>query len=66
MNLFHSHRWTEIQRVSAKRYDAREIQRLAESMSESMAQQLLFGVTTIVLKCSICGDVKTVEFLGVA
>jgi hypothetical protein len=33
-------------------------------MSEHLAERLICGVTTVLLRCAICGDVKTVEMLG--
>ena len=32
--------------------------------SDELTQKLLFGVTTIELRCSECGDIKTTEIAG--
>ena len=56
------HKWEEKERIQTRRMDKF---RGEGSMSEYLAERLLLGVTTIVLKCSKCGDVKSKEFLGV-
>jgi len=62
MGKIHEHMWAESERMVARppqrwtlenyKGDARTLERLT------------YGVTTIVLTCSLCGDKKTQEILG--
>lgn len=67
MIFFHRHSWTEIERIYARpRKITTLIDEALTGMSEDLARQLLFGVTTIVYRCSECGAIKKLEVLGKA
>lgn len=59
--MTHQHTWVETQRVFAHppwmTFNIR-------NASEDMIQQLSFGVTTIVSKCSCCGELRQDRILG--
>lgn len=56
----HTHQW--LQEAVSYGPPRRDIQNL--SVVPELLQKLALGVTTIVDKCQICSDTKTVEFLG--
>ena len=59
--MFHRHAWVETERVFVK--PPASIGSF-KSADEELAHQVLFGVTTILYKCTKCGQVRTVEVLG--
>lgn len=60
--MFHRHLWKERERLTSPRLQITNVEKF--QMSERMAERLLMGVTTIVLRCEHCGDLKSVEILG--
>ncbi len=48
MSLFHTHHWIEKERMQSRRFERGEI--AGAEMSEHLAERILFGVTTIVLR----------------
>lgn len=59
--LCHRHYWAEDHRVFAS---TTTTELSVKGTSDETVQRLMFGVTTIMLKCSTCGELKTVEVLG--
>ena len=67
MKIWHRHSWTEIERIYARPRKITDlIDEALAGLSEDLARQLLFGVTSIIYRCSECGAIKTVEVLGKA
>lgn len=58
--LFHCHRWREVGRAWTGKVVGFEANRI----SERAVERLLLGVTVIDLRCSCCGDRKSIELLG--
>lgn len=62
MKLFHKHQWEIVVETYAPPLG---VTRLA-GCSEFLAERMMLGLTTVLLKCQIvqCGQTKTVEMLG--
>jgi hypothetical protein len=60
MGLFHQCEWE----IAAKTYAPPTSVNGPCEMSEDMASKLVFGVTTLLLKCRHCGATKEREMLG--
>lgn len=61
MGLWHRHTWEEVGRTWTGKTE--HVLRGLEC-SEHMAERMMFGLTVIDLRCSGCGDRKSVEMLG--
>jgi len=61
MKLFHRHNWIEIERFETP---PTEISSVSGGAPERTIRELVFGITTILYRCSICSGIKTVEILG--
>lgn len=57
---WHTHKFVEHYRVFSGRLN--ELQGL--KCSEYMAERMMFGVTTIVARCEVCGKAETIEVFG--
>jgi len=55
--MFHRHNFEIIAKTFSGKYSLK-------SCSEYLAERMIFGVTTVLLKCSICGKVIKEEMLG--
>lgn len=61
--MWHTHKWSEQSRhIIPPCQNRLEITRT----STELAEQIIFGVTVVVLKCATCGDVKERRILGAA
>lgn len=61
-NLFHRHEWIEQQRVYIPP-QTRGFEMTGHT-PESLVNRCVFGLTTIVDRCVLCGERKTTEVLG--
>lgn len=61
MSLFHTHKWEEEARWYNPPY-TRAFE--ATRASEEMMQKIMFGFTSVEIRCSLCGDMKCVELHG--
>lgn len=61
--IWHRHSWTEIERMYARPC---KIKMSEAAIDEDLLRQMLFGVTTIIYRCSVCGAIKKLEVLGKA
>ena len=59
--MWHIHRFTETERVYAPPVSPHGVQP-RDRVSETI--KAVFGVTTIISRCCICGKLQTVEVLG--
>lgn len=59
--MFHAHKFKEQQRVYVPPV-SRKIE--VGRASEDMMHTIMFGVTSIMFKCEICGKVKESRLLG--
>jgi len=57
--IWHQHAWSEYTRSYAA-----PITGTFKNAEPDLSARLLFGITTIFLRCHKCGDIKTVEALG--
>jgi hypothetical protein len=57
---FHRHEWVIVSKTYAPPVRMGSVQRI----SEHLAERFMAGVTTALLRCATCGDVKAVEMLG--
>jgi hypothetical protein len=62
--MWHIHRFTETERVYARSPLGTVSDFSAHGLGEKLDKLVLFGVTTILSKCCICGKLQTVEILG--
>lgn len=62
MSLFHQHRCVETQRVFTGPSGLTSVERWCGSIEEF--QQMLWGITTILLRCTSCGAHRTTKILG--
>ncbi len=61
MSLFHRHQW---ERISATYTPPLKDVKSIERSTEEFANRLVFGLTTVVLRCVVCGDEKIIEATG--
>ena len=62
MNWFHRHTWTEQERFIIPRPSSVKASHVYDT---DTLTRLISGQTIIVLRCSVCGDIKYVEVPGV-
>ena len=62
IGLLHRHTWEEQERIIAAPIYIAGVKLETDSMT---LKKLAMGITSIVLVCPSCGDLKTVEVLGV-
>lgn len=55
----HKHSWVECERIVVK-----PVTNKASTAVVDTAKAFLFGTTTIILKCRLCGDRKSIEVFG--
>lgn len=58
--MFHTHSWQEVLRSFSKPPQNLNM----HGGTERLYRECMFGITTIELKCRICGDLKHVEAAG--
>ncbi len=59
-----SHKWTEIDRHFTGSAQDHGITNVGASTSYDHQQKILWGVTTVELKCDLCGDLKSFVIKG--
>jgi len=63
MRLFCKHVWKVHTRIVAPAFDMSNITKLG-GCSEYMAERMMFGVTTVLLICVDCKELRKEEMLG--
>lgn len=58
--IFHKHEWKEFKRVFVPPIRLGELQ----GVGEEVLKQILFGITSIELRCIKCGDISSKVILG--
>ena len=61
--IFHRHKWEEKSTTVVEPLVSKAVGEI--SMTESLFRKLISDTTTYVLRCKDCGDLKTIESMGV-
>jgi len=61
INLWHIHQWLEAERAYAPPVCG---EFKSGSLTQELARMVLFGCTTIILRCKECGALKTTSIPG--